>query len=63
MSRVPAEKRLERLLVMIPWIMQQDGPAVEEVCDRFNTTEDDLASDLELSVLVRSLPFHPRHSD
>ena len=59
MTRVAAEKRLERLLVLVPWVMQTDGPKVEDVCARFDMTEDELASDLELLFLCGLYPFTP----
>jgi predicted DNA-binding transcriptional regulator YafY len=59
MTRVPAEKRLERLLVMVPWIMQNEGPTVDEVCQRFDTNEQDLARDLEMLFYCGLYPFTP----
>lgn len=59
MTRVAAERRLERLLVLVPWVMQSDGPRVEDVCARFDMTEEELASDLELLFLCGLYPFTP----
>jgi proteasome accessory factor C len=58
-TRVGAEKRLERLLVLVPWVMQNDGPEVSDVCARFDMTEDELANDLELLFLCGLYPFTP----
>lgn len=59
MARPSPEKQLERLLVMVPWIMQHDGPSVDEVCARFAISESELASTLELLFLCGLYPFTP----
>jgi proteasome accessory factor C len=59
MSRPSAERRLQRLIVMVPWVMNADGPSVEEVCERFDMTENELASDLEMLFLCGLYPFTP----
>lgn len=41
------EARLRRVLAMVPWIVEQQGPTIDEVCARFGCTETDLAKDLE----------------
>jgi proteasome accessory factor C len=59
MSRPAAHERLQRLLVMVPWVMQQDGPTVTEVCERFGMSEKELAADLEMLFLCGLYPFTP----
>lgn len=59
MSRPSADARLQRLLVMVPWVMQHDGPTVEEVCERFAVDERTLAADLEMLFLCGLYPFTP----
>ncbi len=59
MSRPAADKRLERLLVMVPWVSEQEGPTVEEVCARFGISERELAADLELLFMCGLYPFTP----
>lgn len=59
MSRPSAEARLQRLIVMVPWIIREDGPLVEEVCARFAVNETDLAADLEMLFLCGLYPFTP----
>lgn len=59
MSRATADERLRRLLAMVPWVAVQDGPTVEEVCERFGTTEEELAEDLQLLFLCGLYPFTP----
>ena len=51
--------RLQRLLAMVPWIAAQDGPTVEEICERFDVTPQQLASDLEVVWLVGLPPYTP----
>ncbi len=41
------EQRLQRLLAMIPWIVERDGPTLSEVAARFQLSEKDLIKDLE----------------
>jgi proteasome accessory factor C len=59
MSRPSAESRLQRLIVMVPWIIREDGPLVEDVCERFKVSESDLAADLEMLFLCGLYPFTP----
>ena len=44
---------------MIPWVAAQEGPTVEEVCQRFAISPDDLAADLELLFMCGLHPFSP----
>lgn len=41
-------QRLERILVMVPWLLEQPGVPIEEVAERFGTTPKAVASDLDL---------------
>jgi len=41
------ETRLRRVLALVPWIVAQEGPTIEEVCARFGCTESELVKDLE----------------
>jgi proteasome accessory factor C len=59
MTRLPAERRLARLLAIVPWILAQDGPPVEEVCRRFEVNERELLADLNLLFLCGVYPFTP----
>jgi proteasome accessory factor C len=58
-GRPSAETRLQRLIVMVPWIIREDGPLVEDVCKKFNVKEADLAADLEMLFLCGLYPFTP----
>ena len=54
------EERLGRVLAMVPWIVAQDGPFVEDVCARFGCSESDLVKDLEgVLFLCGVYPFTP----
>ena len=60
MTRTSVDKQLERLLVLVPWVMAHDqGPTVEEVCDRFDISETELAANLELLFMCGLYPFTP----
>jgi proteasome accessory factor C len=58
-SRPSAQERLGRLLAIVPWVAANDGPAIAEVCRRFEITERELLADLELLFLCGVYPFTP----
>lgn len=51
--------RLQRLLVMVPWVVSHPGSTVSEVCERFGITPAQLAADLELLYMCGLPPFTP----
>ena len=53
----PAEERLRRLLVMLPWLMERGEVPVAEAAARFDLTEDQLARELELVAMCGLPPF------
>lgn len=55
MSSPRTAERLTRILSMLPWVIANPGATVEEVCQRFGYTRDDLLKDLNL-VFVCGLP-------
>lgn len=59
MSRASADERLRRLLALVPWVVQQDGPTVEDVCARFGLTEQELIAELDLVWCCGVHPFTP----
>ena len=40
--------RLERLLTMVPWLLEHPGVAIDEVSERFGVARDELAGDLDI---------------
>jgi proteasome accessory factor C len=58
-SRDRADARLGRLLAIVPWIVANDGPSVEEVCRRFGVGEKELLADLNLLFMCGVYPFTP----
>lgn len=59
MSRFSAGQRLQRLLALVPWVVARDGPRIEEVCTRFDISEQDLLADLDTVFMVGLHPFSP----
>ncbi len=59
MPRLGASPRLERLLMLVPWVMAHPGATVDEVCERFKITREDLVGDLELLIVCGLPPFGP----
>jgi proteasome accessory factor C len=53
----PAEERLRRLLVMLPWLMERGEVTVAEAAERFALTEDEVVRDLELAAMCGLPPF------
>ncbi len=58
-SKDRADARLGRLLAIVPWIVANDGPSVEEVCRRFSVDEKELLADLNLLFMCGVYPFTP----
>jgi proteasome accessory factor C len=56
---VAAEARLRRLLSIIPWVAEADGPTVADVCARFDCTEAELLADLDLLFMCGLYPYTP----
>ena len=59
MPRLGASPRLERLLMLVPWVMAHPGATVDEVCERFKITREELVGDLDLLVVCGLPPFGP----
>lgn len=53
----PAEERLRRLLVLLPWLMERGEVSLAEAAARFDLSEDDLVRDLELVAMCGLPPF------
>ena len=60
MSRFTSRERLNRLLAVIPWVVAQDGVALDDVAHRFGYPRDRLEADLlEVVQYVGVYPFTP----
>ena len=59
MSRLAASERLQRLLSIVPWIVDHPGAPVREVCARFAISEPDLLRAFDLLQFVGVHPFSP----
>ena len=60
MTSMPALERLRRLLAIVPWVVEHDGPLIDEVAVRFDYDRDELMDDLEkILFFVGIYPFTP----
>ena len=59
MPRIGGTPRLERLLLLVPWVMAHRGVTVDEVCERFSVTREELLADLDLLFVCGLPPFGP----
>lgn len=57
MSRRSAEERLQRLLVILPWLMERKVVALEEAARHFSMEPADLTADLELASMCGLPPY------
>jgi proteasome accessory factor C len=53
-----ASLRMARLLSLVPWVADHNGAPVAEVCSRFEITEGQLLSDIELVSMTGVPPYH-----
>ncbi|MFP5486846.1 MAG: helix-turn-helix transcriptional regulator [Acidimicrobiia bacterium] len=53
----PAEERLRRLLVMLPWLMERGEVSVEETAARFGLSEREVVRELEMVAMCGLPPF------
>lgn len=54
---VTAEDRLRRLLVMLPWLMEEGEVPLERVAERFDMSEAEVVRDLELVAMCGLPPY------
>jgi proteasome accessory factor C len=59
MSRTTAADRATRILSIVPWVAERDGPSIAEICDRFAMTRADLVADLDVVFMVGTPPYTP----
>jgi len=57
MSRVTATERVQRILAVLPWIVQHQGATVEEICARFGLERAALLDDLDF--VFYNVGLHP----
>ena len=57
MSRVTATERVQRILAVLPWIVQHQGATVEEICTRFGMERAALLADLDF--VFYNVGLHP----
>ena len=57
MSRVTATERVQRILAVLPWIVQHQGATVEEICTRFGLERAALLADLDF--VFYNVGLHP----
>ena len=59
MGRPSASDRYRRLVSIIPWIAANDGPTIDEVCERFGVSRENLLADLDVVFMVGLYPYTP----
>jgi predicted DNA-binding transcriptional regulator YafY len=59
MPRLATSPRIERLLMLVPWVMANTDATVDEITDRFGMTRDELVADIELLFMCGLPPFGP----
>lgn len=59
MPPTKADERLARLLALVPWVAERDGPPLGEVCARFGISEAELLADLDRLFLCGLYPYTP----
>ena len=53
----PAQERLRRLLLMLPWLMERGEVAIAEMAAHFSLSESELVADIELAAMCGLPPF------
>lgn len=56
---ISADDRLRRLLAVVPWVADRDGPTLAEVCARFGYQERELVNDLQMLFMCGLHPYTP----
>ena len=54
-----AASRLQRLLALVPWVLDHPEATADEVCERFGMTRETLVADLELLYVTGVPPYGP----
>jgi proteasome accessory factor C len=58
-GRITSSARLRRILAIVPWVAERDGPTVDEICERFAISRADLLADLDVVFMVGIPPYTP----
>ena len=56
-ARVTATERVQRILAVLPWIVQHQGSTVGEICERFGLQRKELVDDLDF--VFYNVGLHP----
>lgn len=56
-ARVTATERVQRILAVLPWIVQHQGATVDEICERFGLQRKELVDDLDF--VFYNVGLHP----
>lgn len=59
MSRQTAADRFRRIVAIVPWIAERDGPRIDDVCAQFDVTREALLADLDIVFMVGIPPYTP----
>ncbi len=54
-----AASRLQRLLALVPWVLDHPEATVDDICQRFDMTRETLVADLELLYVTGVPPYGP----
>jgi len=54
-----APDRIRRLMAIVPWVVEQGGASIEELCERFDVSEKELVADLERFSMTGVHPYTP----
>src|SRR5690606_1414948 len=54
-----APERIRRLMAVVPWVVEQGGASIDELCDRFAVSRDELVADLERFSMTGVHPYTP----
>ena len=59
MSRTTAADRARRILAIVPWVAERDGPTLTEISERFGVSQSELLADLDVVFMVGTPPYTP----
>ncbi len=59
MAGMTASDRIRRMLAIVPWLVEQGGASVDEICQRFSITEKALLADLDVLAYTGVYPYTP----